>query len=616
MWKQLRSWGEFHKVRLMGLSSNLLVSVDSSSGGACNGWRTLVDLARHRGAADSDRPAFLFLKDGDVEAGGLTFGELDRRARTAGAAMRARGAAGGRVLLLYPQGLDFIVAFFAALYAGAAAVPAPAVTVARVRRLRIQGIAADCGPVLALTPPDQQAAAQQILMPEAGMEGITAPVPVATLDELEREGAGAPPPPGIDPAAVALIQYTSGSTGMPKGVVVSHASILHNETLIQQRFGHHADTVFVGWLPMFHDMGLIGNMLQPVHVGCYCVLMPPVAFLEEPVRWLRAITRYRGTTAGAPNFAYDLCVDRIRPDQREGLDLSSWDVAYNGSEPVRASTLERFSRSFASSGFRPEAFYPCYGMAEATLLVAGPDKAARPRLRAETAEPGAAPLLRVGCGRTGLGQKLRIVDPETRCEVAPGAAGEIWLSGGSVAQGYWRRPEQTEAHFGATLAEAGDGRRYLRTGDLGLIADGELFVTGRIKDVMIVRGKNHYPQDVEATAQASHPALRADCAAAFLVEQGERERLVLLHEILHWALRAPPLKEIAGAVRAAVSRGHGLHVAAVVLLRPGSVLKTSSGKIRRHACRDSYLHGKLDVIGEDRHGQSLRPEPAAVAQVL
>ncbi len=564
------------------------------------GWPTLVDLVQYRGARQEARQGFSFLGDGENQTDQLSFGALDRRARAGAVALRARGVDGGRVLLLYPQGLDFVVAFFATLYAGAVAVPAPAINGGRIAQARIGAIVADADPKIVLTTPELVADTERFL--------AAAPVPVASLETLG-EDPGAPLP-RIDPASMALLQYTSGSTGTPRGVMVSHASIMHNQALIARLFEHDTDTVFVGWLPMFHDMGLIGNMLQPAFSGCRCVLMSPIAFLEQPLRWLAAISRYRGTTAGAPNFAYDLCVDRITGDQRVGLDLGSWDIAYNGSEPVRARTLTRFAQSFAPQGFRTEAFYPCYGMAEATLLIAGPRKSARPVMRPDKTGVASAPRPLVGCGHTGPGHDIRIVDPDTRREMAPGTVGEIWFAGGSVAQGYWNRPEETRACFGVRLTGETTGDGYLRTGDLGFIEAGELFVTGRLKDVMIVRGKNHYPQDVEATVQASHDAFRPDCAAAFMVEQNACERLVVVQEIALTALRETTVKEIAGTIRAAVSRAHGLHVAAVVLLKTGSVPKTSSGKIQRRLSREKYLSGAFTVIGEDRHGPPLRHEPA------
>ncbi len=582
--------------------------------GSETGLSTLVQVLAYRGLTQPDDLAFTFLKDGETATTPLTYGDLDRQARAVGAALRQRGATGQRVLLLFPQSIDFIVAFFGTLAAGAAAVPAPHAQGSRASAARLQAIALDARPVLTLTTP---ALLDETTAAIARLKGTIDIVPiVTTIEALLEEGRGLTSAHAAmpDPDSVALVQYTSGSTGTPRGVVITHANILHNQSLIRARFEHARQAVVVGWLPMFHDMGLIGNLLQPIYIGCSCVLMSPAAFLEEPVRWLRAMTRYRGTTAGAPNFAYDFCVDRIPAADRADLDLRSWDIAYNGSEPVRARTLDRFAAAFAPFGFRKSAFYPCYGMAESTLLIAGPAKATAPaRHLLETA--GQAPRSLVGCGVTAEGHDILIVNPDTCQPMPDGTVGEIWFAGPSVAQGYWNRPAETAATFCASPADRSDPR-WLRTGDLGFIAPAntagasaspELFVTGRIKDVMILRGRNHYPQDIETTAQASHAGLRPDCGAAFLIEETteggkDRQAVILVHEVSHAVLRDPPLAEIAGAVRAAVSREHGLHIAAVVLLKPGALPKTTSGKIQRRLSKSRYIAGDLPVLAQDRHG--------------
>jgi acyl-CoA synthetase (AMP-forming)/AMP-acid ligase II len=429
--------------------------------------------------------------------------------------------------------------------------------------------------------------------------------------------------PALNRETLAFLQYTSGSTAAPKGVMVSHGNLLSNERMVQQAFGHTEQSTFAGWLPLYHDMGLIGNVLQPLYIGAACILMAPMAFLQRPVRWLQAISRYRARTSGGPNFAYDLCVRKITDEQRAALDLSSWRVAFNGAEPVRASTLEQFTATFAPCGFRPETFYPCYGLAEATLFVSGGTPAALPIFQtvqgtalehnqALTASADHEATRRlVGCGQTWQEQQIRIVDPETQTECPGGRVGEIWVSGPNVAQGYWQHADATERTFQARLAGTQDGP-FLRTGDLGFMQDGELFVTGRLKDMIIISGRNHYPQDIEQTVEHSHPAIRLGCCAAFSIDVDGEERLVVAAEVdrhhrppsRNASLETGNLPEgmapadgesMVKAIRRAVVEQHDLRVHEVVLLKVGGVPKTSSGKIQRHACRNGLLAGSLDL---------------------
>src|SRR5208282_1690971 len=409
---------------------------------------------------------------------------------------------------------------------------------------------------------------------------------------------------------------TSGSTGTPKGVVLNHANLVHNSALIAHAFEHTRTSLGVFWLPSYHDMGLIGGILQPIYVGRTNVLMSPMTFLQKPFRWLSAITRFRATTSGGPNFAYEHCIEKITPEQLKQLDLSSWKLAFNGAEPVRAETLRRFAAKFAPCGFRAEAFYPCFGLAEATLIVSGGYVARPPIIRSfdsialtqgkvrEVA--GGSPTARdlVGCGSTLPDQKIVIANPETRLSCSPNEIGEIWVSGPSMAQGYWKRPEVTEEMFHAHLKDTGDGP-FLRTGDLGFMLDGELYVTGRLKDLIILRGVNYYPQDIELTVQRCHPRLRADCGAAFALEKDGREQLVLVFEVERH--KQGQFGEVFQAMRRAVAGEHDLNVDAIVLIRAGTVPKTSSGKIQRHACRQNYIDGTLDVVGRWQLGDAEEP---------
>jgi acyl-CoA synthetase (AMP-forming)/AMP-acid ligase II len=438
--------------------------------------------------------------------------------------------------------------------------------------------------------------------------------------------------PAIGSDTLAFLQYTSGSTGTPKGVVLSHGNLLYNQRMLQQAFRHTERSTIVGWLPLYHDMGLIGTVLQPLYMGIPCVLMPPMAFLQRPFRWLQAISRFKATCSGGPNFAYDLCVRKVTPEQRATLDLSSWASAFNGAEPVRQETLERFAMAFEPCGFRRQAFHPCYGLAEATLIVSGGQKTTLPTVhtvqksaleqhRVATAMPGdEGAQTFVSCGHALLKQQIVIVDPTflTRCQ--PGQVGEIWVAGPSVAQGYWNRSEETAQTFQSYLADTGEGP-FLRTGDLGFLHQGELVVTGRMKDVIIIRGSNHYPQDIELTVEQSHRSLRPGCGAAFSVDIAGEERLVVVQEVerryqsprrRHPERRRADIEpgfdplcpkafdadSIVGNIRQAVAEKHGVQVYAVMLLRAGSMPKTSSGKLQRYACRSDFLTQTLEVVGK------------------
>ncbi|HEV7787209.1 MAG TPA: fatty acyl-AMP ligase, partial [Thermoanaerobaculia bacterium] len=482
--------------------------------------QSFVDVVRERAGRLGERLAFTFLADGEEPVEQLTYAGLDRRARSVGADLQRLGAAGERVLLLFPPGLDFIAAFLGCLYAGAVAVPAYPPSPGRGTG-RLRSLLEDARPRLALT------VSSMLDRVERELSEVAEPPPVRAIDTLPPGPPGSAEdwrPPAVDPSTLAFLQYTSGSTSTPKGVRITHGNLLANERAIQRAFGQSEESVVVGWLPLYHDMGLIGNVLQPIWCGGSCVLMSPLAFLQKPSRWLAAVSRFRATTSGGPDFAYALSVRKVPPAERAGLDLSSWRVAFNGAEPVRAATLDAFASVFEPCGFRRQAFYPCYGLAEATLFVSGGDPDIEPniapRVRVEEGKP------RVGCGRAWPGERLAIADPETGRRAPAGREGEIWVAGPSVADGYWNRPEETARTFGARLAETGEGP-FLRTGDLGLLgSDGELFVTGRLKDLIVVRGRNLYPHDLERTAEESHPALRSGGAAAFSVEADGEERLV------------------------------------------------------------------------------------------
>ena len=597
---------------------------------------TFIDILRDRSGRSPNARAFLLLGNGEEPTGELDNATLDLRARTIAAALQACDAVGQRVLLLYPFGLEYVEAFFGALYAGAIAVPVNPPDPRRLERTlpRLRAIVADARPTVVLTTQ----AILGLFDALVGQAPEFADLRWLATDALVTASCDEWRAPDATSTDIAFLQYTSGSTTRPKGVRVSHGNLMHNEELCRSSTQLDADTVFISWLPLYHDMGLIGGLLHPLYVGVPCVLMPPQAFLQQPGRWLRAIARYGGTISGGPNFAYDLCVRKVAPDERDTLDLSCWRYAFNGAEPVRWDTLDRFTRYFAASRFRPEAFRPLYGLAEATLMVSGSlvdtpplrlrvDAAALQRGQVVAAAEGPATTL-TGCGWTWQGQDIALVDPHSHVTCAPDVVGEIWVRGGSVAQGYWNRPELSASTFaGIRDPETRPEGPYLRTGDLGFAHSGQLFVTGRLKDLVLIRGRNHYPQDIERSVEDSHAAIRPGCGAAFTVSVGGEERLVIVQEVQR-DRAGDDLDGVVRAVRRGVSEDHGLAVYAVALVREGSISKTSSGKIQRRACHDRFLAGALECVFEWRTDETflasaappvphhqLRAEIARLAQV-
>jgi acyl-CoA synthetase (AMP-forming)/AMP-acid ligase II/alkylation response protein AidB-like acyl-CoA dehydrogenase/acyl carrier protein len=562
--------------------------------------QTLIDALEKRASSLSDRVAYRFLREGEFEHDSITFGDLRRRARAAAAHLASLRGSGRdeAAILLYPQGIEFIVAFFACLYAGVMAVPASISN--RKRGVDILGrIAEDAG-------------ARWILSTGAQLQQLTRDVVdaprlanLACLDiEQAADGSASAPLPRIEPAVIAMLQYTSGSTGMPSGVAITHTNLVDNQMQMQRSFEHDDATVIVSWLPMFHDMGL-GTVLMSIWTGRPCVFMSPSVFVQNPRRWLAAISHYRGTVSLAPDFAYDLCVRRIGPKDREGLDLSSWKVALNGSEPVRSSTLERFVEVFGPCGFRRETFLPAYGLAEATMFVSSDERREPPvvkrfnkanlQLGEATAEsdPELGQSL-VSCGHPWFGTRLIIVDPSTREERAPGKVGEVWVQGGAVGVGYWNKEVETKYTFQASTS---DGRGpFLRTGDLGFISEGRFFVAGRHKDLIIIRGRNHSPQDIEDSVSTCHPALVPRGCAAFSIDTDEGERLVVVQEVARTALRTLDAATVIRSIRAIVSDNHALQTHAVVLLKPSGLPRTTSGKVRRKTCRQNFLESSLPAV--------------------
>lgn len=583
-----------------------------------------VSLLRLRASEMPTKVAFQWLIDGEIVGPSHTYASLHDRARRIASGLRERGLSGARALIVQSAGHAFVETFFGCLYAGVTAVPLCPLR-PRESAGRIVAVARDASSTTILTTSAMHDDLTRRVADAAG-DGASRgdAIDVLAIDDLAiddltidrgftgdaRQRIGPRDADGSSEHAdaPAFLQYTSGSTGQPKGVVLSHRHLLHNGEMLRLGFDHGVRTRIVSWLPLFHDMGLIGQVLQAVYCGGTCILMSPQAFVSRPSRWLRAISDYRATTSGAPNFAYQLCVDRVFDDEMDGVDLSRWRVAFNGAEPVRAETMQRFAERFAAAGFRRRAFYPCYGLAEATLFSTGGctatppgalticrDALAEGRVVATDDDPSARTV--VSCGRTRLDQSVLIVDPASGAPCASDRVGEIWLRSGSVARGYWGNERESERTFGALpVAPEGSSRPYLRTGDLGFLHAGELYVTGRLKDVIIIAGRNHYPHDIESTVGESHVAFRAGHAAAFSVEAGGEERLVVVQEVERTALREVTVAQWSAAARAAVLRDHDVRLQSPIFVKPGTVPRTSSGKIRRRECRARYVRGELKPI--------------------
>lgn len=555
---------------------------------------TLVDLLRDRAQNQAHQTAYTFLLDGEETAVHLTYQELDRHARSIAVRLCALGLKDTRVLLIYAYsaGLDFITAFFGCLYAGVVAVP---IHPPRNRHAinDVQARLRSCQAAAVLT--------HQALLPKLRTQ-LTASTSlhwVATDDGAI--AASDWQAPDVQGDTLAFLQYTSGSTGAPKGVMVTHHCILQNEWMLKQAFGNSETTITVGWLPLFHDMGLIGNVLQPLYLGTPCVLMSPIEFVQKPVRWLQAISRHQGTISGAPNFAYDLLCRYVTPEQKQQIELSQWQVAFCGAEPVRIETIDRFTDSFVCCGFRREAFYPCYGMAEATLFITGGknltppvvnhvDRIALQQNRVQLAiSPTTETRSIVSCGHPWLDVQVAIVDPASGQPCPPDRVGEIWVAGSTIGKGYWQQPDATAQTFHNRLPDR-DGL-FLRTGDLGFIWEGDLLITGRLKDTLILWGFNHYPHHIEQTIEQCHPVFRPNGCAVFTVEVAGEEKLVVAQEVERRYCDSVDIEAIAEAVRWAVFQDHFVDIYAILLLKPSHLPRTSSGKIQRQACKAKFLQG-------------------------
>jgi len=565
------------------------------------GPKTFVDVLRDRAASRESGKGFTFLQDGDGLEEHVDYETLDRRARDVGRRLAARARPGERVLLVFDPGLDYVVTLFGCFYAGLVAVPAypPNPLRPEAGLAQLERVASDSRAALAL-------GSAELL---AHLRPLLADAPWArALEWVDLAGSGADRAdrlPEVGAEHTAIVQYTSGSTADPKGVVVTHRNLIHNAGFIREAFGLSQSSRAVSWLPPHHDMGLMGGIIQPIFVGIDMVLFSPQLFIQRPLTFLEAITRFRLTAGGSPNFGYELLTRRVPDSAKERLDLSSWEVAFCGAEPVRSSTLDSFAAAFAVCGFRREAFLPCYGLAEATLLVTAVEPSREPRrlsvdatsldagqVRPAAGDSAARPF--VSCGRPPAGITIRIVDPGSGKPQEDDRTGEIWVKGPNVASGYWNKEAATAASFDVRLDDGEGG--YLRTGDLGFMDEGELFITGRLKDLIIIRGRNLHPQDIETTVEHAQPTVRPGRSAVFSAEIDGDERLVVVCEVARRVLLDPvPTQD---AVRRAVANAHGIVPHQIVLLEPSRLPRTSSGKPRRALSRERFLAGRLGETSE------------------
>lgn len=579
---------------------------------------TLVDILRQRASLQPDKVAYTFLTDGETEAVSLTYRQLEQKAQAIATYIQSLCQPHTRVLLLYPPGLGFIEAFFGCLYAGAIAIPAYP---PRPNRSidRIQSIIQSAEPTLALTTNSIISNLQKKADRTPELKSLR----WLATDDLDVKYANQWQETSINQNNLAFLQYTSGSTAEPKGVKITHHNLLHNLTAIHSCFQHHSQSQGVIWLPPYHDMGLIGGILQPLYGDFPVALMSPLMFLQNPLRWLKAISRYRATTSGGPNFAYDLCVQKFKAELVTDLDLSSWDVAFNGAEPINYETMVNFAKTFAPYGFRETAFYPCYGMAEATLIISGGVKQVKPITKivdskqleqnqvAIAENNSASSRILVSCGHSLPDQTVAIVNAETKELCLAGEIGEIWVAGSSIADGYWNQPSATEETFKAQIKNQKEPY-FLRTGDLGFLYQEELFVTGRLKDLIIINGRNHYPQDIERTVEASSDFIRANGTASFVIHKMGEDKLVILSEIerRYWDRKHKSSStdavdnsaeelDLQQLIRRQIAQNHDLQTHYILLLKPGSIPKTSSGKIQRHVCRQSFLAGEFQALEID-----------------
>lgn len=590
---------------------------------------TLPQVLQHRAKKTPGDTAFIFLKDGENDEARITYQELDLAALTVARRLAEMNFAGERAILLFPPGLEFKKTLFGCFYAGVIAVPAyPPRKNRSLERIRLMVM--DSGAKIVLTINDIYKTFERSFSDVEELKGLTwllTDEPSNTTSPLHHSTTPSPyplTPLSPQPSDTALLQYTSGSTGHPKGVIITHQNIMRNCEFIRNSFGFSTASVGVSWLPNFHDMGLVGQVFQPVYTGFPSVYMAPVSFFQKPVRWLKAFSKYRGTMGGAPNFAFDLLADETSEEERKGLDLSSIKTIYCGAEPIRRATFDRFINAFKDYGLEPRMMYPCYGMAETTLITSGPPAGRDPlyiSISGDALLQNKVKLViendkdarhQVSVGHPWLDTKVKIMNPDTLQPSPDNEIGEIWITGSSVSPGYWNKPEETQLTFSGHVPDD-PGSQYLRSGDLGFVHEGELFISGRLKDLIIIHGRNIYPQDIEFIAENSHPVLRPNSSAAFSIEDDNEEKLVVVAEVERSAIMGLNADEVCDNIRENISMEKELTVHAIQLLRTTTIIKTSSGKIQRKACKEAFLQKKLDVVGESLLGFQFHADEAAVA---
>jgi len=586
---------------------------------------TITDILRERARLTPDLIAYQFLKDGEDDVETVTYLELDQAANLIAQRLREFNVQGERALMLFHPGMEFIKSLYGCFYAGIVAIPA--YPPRKNRSIdRIKSMVFDSGAVIVLSVNDIYQSSERSFSDIEDLKQMRWLLVDKLIDDKFHSDDAVFLP---QPTDIALLQYTSGSTGEPKGVMVTHQNILRNAEFIRTSFNLTPKSISVTWLPSFHDMGLIDGVLDPVYNGYTGVIMPPVAFIQKPVRWLKAITKYKGTHGGAPNFAYDLCIHNVSEEEKQGIDLSTMNTMYCGAEPIRKKTFEQFIHTYTPYGLNPKALYPCYGMAETTLIISGVPAGRGPvylNVSANALAKNEIVLVDemnpdsywlVGAGHPWLDTKVKIVDPESLLPCPDNQVGEIWVSGSIVTAGYWNKPKLTQETYAAHIEGEGP-ERYFRTGDLGFYHQGELYITGRLKDILIIHGRNYYPQDIEFFTETCHSAIRPAASAAFSVEVAGEEKLVIVAEVQRTAIRELDVEAVSNAIRQVVAEEMEQEVYAIQLLRTASILKTSSGKIQHKACREGFLNKTLDVVGESvinslKTAQALKAENGRTA---